>query len=106
MLFLEAVPDEANELAAIPELAARLGEEGGLEGPLAASPSVARLPTQPFDGCRLLSCRKGRPATPCSKAEAAILEAPEAGSGNAVETTRAMAASSSAASAKWPVSIG
>ena len=103
VLAQEAVPDKANELAAIPPLLERLEVEDALKGALvsidaiATNPDVARaIAAQGADW--LLAVKASRACAPRSRPPS---PRPRTGSTPASTSTRAMAASRNAA---WPCS--
>ena len=102
MLGQEAVPDKANEIAAIPPLLERLGADDGLKGALvsidaiATNADIAQAITA--QGADYLLAVKANQPTLRAEVEAAFAEA-AASSRPASTSTRAMAASRSAASA-------
>jgi predicted transposase YbfD/YdcC len=80
VLAQEAVPDKANELAAIPPLLARLGAENGLKGALvsidaiATNAAIAQAITE--QGADYLLAVKANQPTLRAEVEAAFAEAP------------------------------
>ena len=79
MLAQEAVPDKANELAAIPPLLERLGADDGLKGALVSIDAIATNQTSPrrSPSRARTTCSRSRPISPRSGAEveAAFAEA-------------------------------
>ena len=110
VLGQEAVPDKANELSAIPELLARLGEDGGLEGALVSIDAIATNATIASairaEGADYLLAVKANQPTLRAEVEAAFEEAPAVRLQTAVEVDKATAASRSAGSRSCPTSTG
>lgn len=79
VLAQEAVPDKANELAAIPALLQRLGAEGGLAGALVSIDAIATNPTIAAairaEGADYLLAVKANQPTLRAEVEAAFAEA-------------------------------
>jgi predicted transposase YbfD/YdcC len=80
VLAQEAVPDKANELAAIPPLLARLGAEDGLKGALVSIDAIATNPNVAAaiaaQGADWLLAVKANQPTLRAEVEAAFAEAP------------------------------
>lgn len=80
VLAQEAVPDKANELAAIPVLLERLGADGGLAGALVSIDAIATNPTVAAairaEGADYLLAVKANQPTLRAEVEAAFVEAP------------------------------
>ena len=92
VLGQEAVPDKANELSAIPELLARLGEDGGLEGALVSIDAIATNATIASairaEGADYLLAVKANQPTLRAEVEAAFEEAPAVRLQTAVEVDK------------------
>ena len=85
-------PDKANELSAIPELLARLGEDGGLEGALVSIDAIATNATIASairaTGADYLLAVKANQPTLRAEVEAAFQEAPKASLRTFAETDK------------------